>query len=142
MEVINISNKESFCKVIPPEDFIEPYFTEETFKESFEKIDFFAYFENSKILGVAGLQIDESGQGWVRLVYILPEHQRKGIGNKLVERIEQEAQKKGLQEITLYTFDKAIWAVRFYEKLGYEIIGKGRNPWGYHLMMRKRFLIV
>jgi GNAT superfamily N-acetyltransferase len=140
MEVINISNKESFSKVIPPEDFIEPYFTKETFKETFEKIDFFAYFDNKKILGVAGLQMDEIGRGWVRLVYVLPEHQRKGVGKKLVEKVEQEAQNRGLQEILLYTFEKAVWAVNFYKKIGYEIIGRGQNPWGYHVMMRKSFL--
>lgn len=140
LEVINISNRESFGKVIPSEDFEDPCFTEEQFAERFKRIDFIVYLINNKVIGTAGLEIDDQGQGWMRLVYVLPEYQRKRIGKELVNRIELEAQMKGLKEIVLFTFEKAIWAIKFYERLGYEIVGKAKNPWGYDVIMKKRFL--
>ena len=139
LEVMSISNRESFGKVVPAKDFQDPIFSLKELEELFSKIDFFVYVEESKILGVAGLEVDENDIAWMRLVYVLPKYQGKGIGKELVQRIELEAQMKGLFQISLFTYEKATWAIEFYKKLGYEIIGKARNPWGHDIIMKKRF---
>ncbi|NHJ48687.1 MAG: GNAT family N-acetyltransferase [Asgard group archaeon] len=106
LDVINISNRESFGKVIPPEDFEDPCLTQESFKEIFERIDFIVYMENNRVIATAGLEIIDNNQAWMRWVYVLPEHQGKGIGKELVQRIELDTQMKGYEQISLFTFER------------------------------------
>lgn len=76
--------------------------------------------------------------GYVRFVYILPEHQRKGIGTSLVTYIEVEARKLGLRKLIVpYVDVNAYWAINFYIKLGFKVVEKREKPWGYDLFFEK-----
>ncbi len=45
----------------------------------------------------------KSHSPWIALMYTKPEMRRKGLGGKLLDRIELEAQKRGYQKIYLFT---------------------------------------
>ena len=50
---------------------------------------------------------------------VLPQTQGKGIGKKLLEGLEQEAEKRGYNFIRLNSADHRLGAHAFYEKVGY-----------------------
>jgi putative acetyltransferase len=52
-------------------------------------------------------------------LYLKPEYARKGIGTKLLEKIEEDARKEGLEELWCKS---TVTAKEFYEKHGYKII--------------------
>jgi N-acetylglutamate synthase-like GNAT family acetyltransferase len=136
--VINKSNAEAYRKIIPPKYFREPVFTYEELSKKFSEMTFYAYELDDKIVGVAALQTESPHLSYVRFVYILPEHQRKGIGTSLVTYIEAEARKLGVKKLKVPYIDiNAKWAISFYTKLGYKIVEKRKKPWGYDLFFEK-----
>ena len=71
-------------------------------------------------LGTAALRaqdMDTRGEltPWLASVYVAPSARQQGVGTRLVERIEAEAQRLGFQVVHLVTFDKAA----FYAKRGW-----------------------
>ncbi|MBO3808638.1 MAG: GNAT family N-acetyltransferase, partial [Candidatus Brockarchaeota archaeon] len=71
-------------------------------------------------------------------VYVLPEHQRKGVGTSLVTHVEAEARRLGLKKLRVpYVDANAYWAINFYMKLGYRVVDKREKPWGYDLFFEK-----
>jgi GNAT superfamily N-acetyltransferase len=55
-------------------------------------------------------------------VSVLPEHQGRGIGRALIERVEDWAREAGLAAITLTTFADVPWNGPLYEHLGYRTL--------------------
>ncbi|MDI6905310.1 MAG: GNAT family N-acetyltransferase [Candidatus Bathyarchaeia archaeon] len=136
--VINRSNAEAYRKIIPPEYFKEPVFTYEDILKKFEEMRFYIYELEDMAVGVAALQTEIDHSGSVRFVYVLPEHQRKGIGTSLVKYIEGEAIKLGFEKLRVpYVDMNAHWAISFYKKLGYKVVDKGAKAWGYDLFLEK-----
>jgi N-acetylglutamate synthase-like GNAT family acetyltransferase len=138
LAVIDISNAEAYKKIIPEKYFKEPVFTHDEFLEKFREMTFYVYEQNGEIAGAAALQTESEGLGYVRFVYILPKHQRKGIGTRLVAHIEIEARRLGLKTLKVPHVDtNAHWAINFYMKLGYNLVDKRKKPWGYDLFFEK-----
>jgi len=136
--VINKSNSEAYRKIIPPDYFKEPVFTHDELLKKFKEMTFYAYELKGEIFGVAALQTESESLGYVRFVYVLPEHQRKGVGTSLVTHIEAEARKLGLKTLRVpYVDVNAHWAIDFYTKLGYRVVDKRKKPWGYDLFFEK-----
>lgn len=65
---------------------------------------------------VIGFSAWESGTGWVRAVYVLPEWSGKGAGSALLARIEVAARTQGTQTLRLYA---SLNAVDFYRNRGF-----------------------
>ena len=136
--VINRSNAEAFEKIIPPEYFKEPVFTFGELLKKFRDMIFYVCELEGEIIGVAALQIESGSLGNVRFVYVLPEHQRKGVGTSLVTYIEAEARKLKLETLRVFYVDiNAYWAINFYTKLGYTVVDKRKKRWGYDLFFEK-----
>lgn len=73
----------------------------------------------------------EPTRGWINVMFVKPEHQRKGIGEKLVRQAEQKLKSMGAETVTLgayspnYFFpgidkDNYGGARSFFDKMGYE----------------------
>jgi ribosomal protein S18 acetylase RimI-like enzyme len=138
LSVINKSNSEAYRKIIPLEYFKEPVFTYEELLKKLDEMTFYGYELNGKIVGVAASQPQSESLRNVRFVYVLPEHQRKGVGTSLVAHIEAEARRHGLKQLRVpYVDINARWAINFYKKLGYQIIEKREKPWGYDFFFEK-----
>jgi len=135
--VINTSNHDAFKEIIPQEYFRSPVLSLEDLLKDFEKMIFYVSKSESRIIGVAALQIETRETGRIHWVYILPRHQRKGIGTALLTHLECKARENGLRKLRLLTIEKAYWAVNFYKKLGYDLTEKIKRPWGFDIIMEK-----
>ena len=54
-------------------------------------------------------------------IAIAPAHQRRGLGHRLMARIEALARARGLKHVRLYTNKAFDSNLKFYEKLGYAV---------------------
>jgi N-acetylglutamate synthase-like GNAT family acetyltransferase len=136
--VINKSNGEAYSKIIPSKYFKKPVITLDELSEEFKCMSFYTYKLENKVVGTAALKVEKDKIGTIRWVYILPEHQRKGIGTSLIRFIEKEARKIKLEKLMIpYVHEKAHWARNFYEKLGYKMVGRRPRPWGDDVIYEK-----
>lgn len=136
--VINKSNSEAYGKIIPPQYFKEPVLTLDKLLEDFEEMAFYTYKVEESTVGVAALKILNDQVGQIRWVYILPEHQRKGVSSSLINHIENQAKKMKLKKLMIPSVhEKAYWARNFYEKLCYRMVGRRPRPWGDDVIYEK-----
>lgn len=59
---------------------------------------------------------------------VLPGHGRKGLGKALVERVIEEAERKGATNLYLTTFANIRWNAPFYAKCGFVEVPAGDQP--------------
>lgn len=57
----------------------------------------------------------------IKNVAVLPRHQGKGLGSRLLDHAERLAAGMGYAEIKLYTNERYAGNVAFYERLGYQV---------------------
>ena len=71
---------------------------------------------------------DDEGNasGQIPLLYLVPTAWRLGIGRALIQRALQEAQDRGLEEISLWVFEGNDRARRFYEAVGFSLDWRGK----------------
>jgi ribosomal protein S18 acetylase RimI-like enzyme len=95
----------------------EKYEIENKIKEKSARFNIVAK-EDGKIIGILIGQIDYKDISIDRLI-IMKEHRCKGIGTKLLEKLENYYKKKNIETISLFTFQ--FQSPEFYKKCGYEI---------------------
>jgi GNAT superfamily N-acetyltransferase len=84
----------------------------------------FGLYENSELAGVCSVfnaihpDLCELPQLQLRGMAVLPEHQKKGFGERLVAAAEDYARKRGSE---ILWFNAREIAVKFYERNGYKI---------------------
>lgn len=59
--------------------------------------------------------------GHIHTMFVHKDYQRKGIASRILEQLEQEARKLGVQQLTT---EASITARPFFEKRGFEVIEK------------------
>jgi N-acetylglutamate synthase-like GNAT family acetyltransferase len=139
--VINTSNREAYKNVIPRQHFKEPVLSLDKLLDDFEKMTFYVFKSEGAIVGVAALRVESREIGRIRWVYVLPKHQRRGIGTALVTHLEGKARETGLKRLRLLTVGKAKWAVSFYKRLGYYLTEKIERPWGFDVFLEKELCV-
>lgn len=80
----------------------------------------FALYEGGTILGIARLDKVDDQICQVRFVAIESHLQGKGLGNQLMIAVEEHGAQIGYSKMILHARD---YALSFYEKLGYQLIG-------------------
>jgi RimJ/RimL family protein N-acetyltransferase len=75
---------------------------------------------NSVPVGVVGWE-HRDGHVWLKELFILPEHQGRGIGRRVIARVVDGAQG---QEVRLRTLRPNLGAVRLYRRCGFELTGE------------------
>ncbi|KAG5636261.1 hypothetical protein H0H81_008617 [Sphagnurus paluster] len=89
--------------------------------------------EAGEVLGFVGLTEPGSADkgmrldpkvGDVRRLAVAPEHQRKGIAEKVMHALATHARAHGIETLELNTSDYNKSALRFYEGLGWRIVGR------------------
>lgn len=78
------------------------------------------------------------GVCWLNKLVVLPEYQRKGIGEKLLGKIETYFSNIG--KYTLATGAKSISNIRLYEKGGYKIVSKENFSDGIEAVIMEKLL--
>jgi ribosomal protein S18 acetylase RimI-like enzyme len=75
-----------------------------------------------KIIGFVSYYLKENKVLWISDLVVLLEYQKKGVGSKLTDFIEQEAKNMKAEAIALETQKTFDWAVSFYENRGYKTL--------------------
>jgi GNAT superfamily N-acetyltransferase len=87
-------------------------------RKEMREMAFYGFEQNSRLLGVVGYQPIRDVT-LLRHLYVLPEHQRTGIGKKLIGHVIGLARTR---RILVGTWETATWAVRFYERCGFRLL--------------------
>ncbi len=112
---------QAYRGVIPSDRWHEPYMSaDELAKEIASGVIFWMAEDNGQLLGVMGIQ-DKEDVALVRHAYTATTLQRKGIGTKLLRRVEALADKP----ILIGTWADASWAIEFYRRNGFTVVSDG-----------------
>jgi predicted GNAT family N-acyltransferase len=80
----------------------------------------FALYDNETLLAVARLDRVDEITCQVRFVAVENDQQGKGLGKQLMDAVEKRGALEGYEKLVLHARD---YALPFYEKLGYRLIG-------------------
>ena len=107
-----------YAGVIPEESDTEPYMPMSEFQQEMAEMQFYGAI-GDRLVAVIGIQ-ERSDVTLIRHLYVRPEHQRQGIGTRLLEMGMAVAE---ADTVLVGTWQAAEWAIRFYEQHGYENLG-------------------
>jgi N-acetylglutamate synthase-like GNAT family acetyltransferase len=119
-QVLSIINDgaQAYKGVIPADRWTEPYMSAKALKHEInEGVIFWCFEEASTLLGVMGLQ-EVQDVTLVRHAYVRTNHQQKGIGARLLSHLQEITNKP----VLIGTWADAIWAIRFYERHGFQMV--------------------
>ena len=102
---------------------------EEIFKIKIKKIDldydiFYVAEEKENIIGTIALKKIRSYQGRLKRMYVNKEYRRRGLAQKLYNKIIDYCKDNNIKTIYLTTYPQMIEAQKFYKKQGFKFTGK------------------
>jgi GNAT superfamily N-acetyltransferase len=114
---------EAYRDVIPADRWREPYMpAADLEREIAAGVVFWGYEEHGALLGVMGIQ-PVRDVDLIRHAYVAPAGQRRGIGGALLGHIAAATDRRML----VGTWSAADWAVAFYRRHGFELVGPERT---------------
>jgi GNAT superfamily N-acetyltransferase len=115
---------EAYRGVIPADRWHEPYMTaDELDREIAGGVAFWGYEEDGgELVGVMGVQ-QVRDVDLIRHAYVRPDRQRGGVGGALLRHLCEHAARPML----VGTWAAAEWAIRFYERHGFELVSPERT---------------
>ncbi len=117
-EIINES-AHAYKGVIPADRWHEPYMPmAELVSEISKGVKFYGYFAGDRLVGVMGVQ-DVKDVTLIRHAYVRTKCRSQGIGGKLLTYLNQLTSRP----VLIGTWKAATWAIRFYEKNGFVLLG-------------------
>jgi GNAT superfamily N-acetyltransferase len=121
-DIVNAA-AEAYRGVIPADRWHEPYMPmDQLDAEIAAGVEFWGYEDDGALLGTMGIQ-PVRDVNLIRHAYVVPESQGRGIGGALLEHLLGLATRPML----VGTWAAATWAIRFYERYGFEYVGPGRT---------------
>jgi GNAT superfamily N-acetyltransferase len=115
--IIN-DGSQAYKGIIPEDCWREPYMSRSELRHEIEDgVAFWGYEAAGELLGIMGVQPVEEVT-LIRHAYICTRNQNQGIGSHLLSHL----QKLTPGPILIGTWADAAWAIRFYEKHGFEIV--------------------
>jgi len=106
--------------VIPADRWHEPYMPLEKLKEEIAAgVEFCGYEDGGQLAGVMGMQPVQDVT-LIRHAYVKTQMRNRGIGGKLLKHLLQQLEGR----ILVGTWKAAVWAIRFYEKHGFELVSE------------------
>ena len=104
--------------IIPADRCTEPYMSREKLRHEIDAgVLFWGYEEEGRLAGVMGIQ-EVQDVTLIRHAYVRTGSQKRGIGAKLLSHLVQMAG----GPVLIGTWADAGWAIRFYEKCGFQIV--------------------
>jgi ribosomal protein S18 acetylase RimI-like enzyme len=90
---------------------------------------FFVALLDGKVIG--SIMVGYEGhRGWMNYLAVLPEHQRRGYGRRLVEKAVDELKRLGCLKVNLQVRRSNVSVVEFYKHLGFkddDVVGLGKR---------------
>ena len=119
--------------IIPNDCWTEPYLSRSKLQHEIgEGVVFWGYEDAGTLAGVMGLQ-QVRDVTLIRHAYVRTSSQKRGIGALLLSHLRELA--KG--PVLIGTWADAVWAIRFYEKHGFQIV----SPREKNQLLRKYWTI-
>jgi len=104
--------------IIPADRWTEPYMPAEKLQHEIDDgVVFWGYEDGGRLVGVMGLQ-QVQDVTLIRHAYVLTANQGQGIGARLLSHLCQLTN----EPVLIGTWAAAVWAIRFYEKHGFQIV--------------------
>ena len=109
--------------VIPPDRWHEPYMGSGELEGEIDAgVAFWGYELEGRLVGVMGIQRVRDVD-LIRHAYVLRASQRHGVGSALLEYLHS----RSTQRMLVGTWAAAEWAVRFYQRHGFELVSRERT---------------
>ena len=129
IDIVNQNWKKTYAGYINPRLIDENGCKEraEELRHDFQSKRFSEYVweEQGQVLALLSIgdtaDIDKKGSFEIWRIYVEPQMQGHSIGSRCLAFAEQEAKKRGYQEIIIWAFQKNTKALSFYQKNGYVI---------------------
>jgi GNAT superfamily N-acetyltransferase len=122
LAIINAA-AEAYRDVIPADCWHDPYMAgEELHREIAAGVVFWGLDQDGRLVGVMGLQ-QVRDVDLIRHAYVLPVNQRRGVGRALLGQLRRQSTRPML----VGTWSAADWAIRFYQKHGFELVSPKRK---------------
>ncbi|HEY3741921.1 MAG TPA: GNAT family N-acetyltransferase [Bryobacteraceae bacterium] len=110
---------QAYKGIIPADRWTEPYMSREKLAHEMELgVEFWGYEEDGALAGVMGIQRVRDVT-LIRHAYVLTSRRNQGIGTRLLGHLRDRAQ----GPVLIGTWADALWAIRFYEKHGFRLVG-------------------
>ncbi len=104
---------------IPEDCWHEPYMSLDQLRQELDAgVVFWGYEEERELAGVMGIQ-HVNDVSLIRHAYVRTAHRSKGIGGSLIAHLKTLTARPTL----VGTWAAAVWAIRFYEKHGFHLVG-------------------
>ena len=114
---------DAYRGIIPEDRWKDPYMPRnELHEEITAGVEFFGYAIDDKLIGLMGIQ-DRGDVTLMRHAYVQTSHRRQGIGSQLLRYLQRQTSKP----ILIGTWADAGWAIRFYEKHGYQLVTRAEK---------------
>jgi GNAT superfamily N-acetyltransferase len=111
---------QAYKGVIPSDRWHEPYMPLAELQEEINRgVEIWGYEENHRLVGVMGMQ-PVGEVTLIRHAYVKTVKRQHGIGGKLLDHLLTRINGR----ILVGTWRAADWAVRFYEKHGFVLVGE------------------
>jgi N-acetylglutamate synthase-like GNAT family acetyltransferase len=96
----------------------QPYIPEEELEREMKRVTFYGYEASGELVGIMGIEPIKDVT-LIRHAYVLPQWQKQGIGNKLLNHLKSLTTTRSL---LVGTWAAAHWAIAFYQKHGFELL--------------------
>jgi N-acetylglutamate synthase-like GNAT family acetyltransferase len=131
-DVIN-DGAQAYKGTIPTDRWTEPYMSREKLRHEIDDgVVFWGYEESGTLIGVMGIQAVQDVT-LIRHAYVRTGSQKRGIGAQLLSHLRKTAN----GPILIGTWADAVWAIRFYERHGFQMVGSEEKD----LLLRKYWSI-
>ena len=110
--------------IVEPEDMDQHDVGPEWAADNYAKREFHVGCVQDKVIGCVSLQ-DTGESIYLGYVYVHADEVGQGHGKKLLNFAEEEARRRGKESMVLIAHPEATWAIKAYERFGFERIADG-----------------
>ncbi len=115
--IINEAAK-AYDGAIETDCYHQPYMPEEELEQEMKRVTFYGYETGGELVGIMGIEPIKDVT-LIRHAYVLPQWQKRGIGNKLLNHLKSLTTTRSL---LVGTWAAAHWAIAFYQKHGFKLL--------------------
>ncbi len=109
--------------VIPADRWTEPYMSQSELQHEIDDgVSFWGYEVAGELAGVMGIQAVQDVT-LIRHAYVRTSHQQQGVGSRLLSHLQHMTP----GPLLIGTWADATWAIRFYEKHGFQTVSPQRK---------------